>query len=130
MLLFWRGCPLQLYKRLGVLKSGNHVNERVNLGIRKITRKLFTDSGVPNVDSGGQVRTMGVIPTENAGSGSLLPAAPAGSVISEIKLIPLLCGQEQTRPFILYIQNLDRRDHNSTGNSIETSLTSQYNPLE
>ena len=79
------------------------------------------------MESGGQVRTTSAIPNENAGSGSLLPPAPSVSVISE-------AGTSSVRPradtTIYTIQNIDHRDHNVTNNSIETSLTSQYNPLE
>ena len=46
-------------------------------------KKLFTDSGVLNMESSGQVRTTGAILNENAGSGSLLPPALSVSVISE-----------------------------------------------
>ena len=90
-------------------------------------KKLFTDSGVLNMESSGKVRTTGAIPNENAGSGSLLPPAASVSVISQT-------GATSVRPradaSTYTIQNLDRRDQNTTENSIETSLTSQYNPLE
>ena len=79
------------------------------------------------MESGGQVRTTSAIPNENAGSGSLLPPAPSVSVISE-------AGATSIRPrpdtSIYTIQTLEHRDHNVTSNSIETSLTSQYSPLE
>ena len=94
--------------------------------IRNITRKLFTDSGVPNMESGGHVRTTSAIPNENAGSGSLLPPAPSVSVISET-------GATSVRPradaTIYTIQNIDQGEH-SVASNIETSLTPQYNSLE
>lgn len=79
------------------------------------------------MESSGQVRTADAIPNENAGSGSLLPPAPSVSVISET-------GSTSVRPradtSIYTIQSLDRRDHSSTSSAIETTLTSQYDPLE
>ena len=79
------------------------------------------------MESGGQVRTTGAIPNENAGSGSLLPPAPSVSVISEAGSTPV---RQRTDTSIYTIQSLERRDHSTASSSIETSLTSQYNSLE
>lgn len=78
------------------------------------------------MESSGQVRTTGAIPSENAGSGSLLPA-PSVSVISETGASSV---RQRADASIYTIQGLDHRDHNTGGNSLETSLTPQYNPLE
>ena len=76
------------------------------------------------MESGGQVRTTSAIPNENAASSSLLPPAPSVSVISETGATSVGPRADTT---IYTIQSLDHRD---TSNSIETSLTSQYSPLE
>ena len=75
------------------------------------------------MESGGQVRTTSAIPNENAGSGSLLQPAPSVSVISETGATV----GPRADTTIYTIQSLDHRE---ASNSIETSLTSQYSPLE
>jgi len=81
------------------------------------------------MESGGQVRTTGTIPTDNAGTGSLLPSAPSVSVISEAGAVSV---QTRNEASICTIENLEHGARHGDIGSVDTSLsvTPQYATLE
>ena len=85
------------------------------------------------MDSGGQVRTTSTIPTDSAGTGSLLPSTPSVSVISEAGAVSV---QTRSDASICTIDNLAehgaRHGDIRCNPGVDTSLsvTPQYATLE